>query len=252
MLLAARAVQDAETLRKKAELGYLSAHDVILAKNKEELLKKNLAFQKYQLDQGGRNTLTFQANQLRHLDKQQTVAGKQQQQFYHYSLQHAAGQNETQRYIKKLQADVETNRIFETGNVAKYSTASTTLLKNRELDMKAATLKWLQTGKYAGDAAFRPEITRKLQEDVTMLAKRGGQPFTEGTENKIHQIMDKAQRTSSVVDIASHHVVKDDDTSSGSNVHAKNPHPNINQKHGDTASGGPDSTHTPQHQMDQE
>lgn len=107
------------------------------------------------------------------------------------SLRTAQGYNETQRAIRGMDT-----------NLAKYGIASNTLLRNREIDLKAGTLKWLQTGKYAGDAFFDPSITNDLRSQLGTLAASQGQPMTAGTASRIQQSMDQSQRTTSTTQIA--------------------------------------------------
>ena len=117
------------------------------------------------------------------------------------SLRLAQGRNETDAYISRLGAEVNNYRTYQDNLTTRHRTASNTLLGSREMDLKAGTLKWLQTGKYAGDSFYNTDTTDSLRTQLADLTAAGGQPMTAGTSRKIQQTMDKAQRTAAAVDI---------------------------------------------------
>lgn len=118
------------------------------------------------------------------------------------SLRLAQGRNETDAYISRLGAQVNNYRTYQDNLTSRHRTASSTLLGSREMDLKAGTLKWLQTGKYAGDSFYNTKTTDSLRTQLADITSSGFQPMTAGTNRKIQQTMDKSQRTAAIVDIA--------------------------------------------------
>lgn len=117
------------------------------------------------------------------------------------SLYMAQGRNETDKYISRLGAEVDNYRTWQDNLTSRHRTASGSLLKSREIDLKAGTLKWLQTGKYAGDAFYNTDTTNNLRTQLADLSAAGSQPMTAGTNRRIQQVMDRSQRTAAMVDI---------------------------------------------------
>ena len=167
----------------------------------QNMFDKRLALDKYNMDQGHDFQLAMQGNMFEHLDKSQALAGKQAQDYYLYKQKMGQMNADTERDYTKRKFDYLTGKTMAEANVSKYLSANRTLLENRKLDFQAASLKYFETGKYAGDAAFHPEVTQKLQENVTQLAKDSWQPMDSTTENKIHKATDTAQRTASIIDL---------------------------------------------------
>lgn len=156
-------------------------------------------------DRSGWNTRQYelqrQVNLYQHEDRDLQERGRQARNLYDYGLSKTRAMIEGQEQIDAGRNRVQELQDYRLSNMHKYDSALGAQLKSREADMRAATLQWLESGKYAGDEAFKSDMTSRLISQAASLARDEYMPINSSTDTKIMSSVDKSQRMATVLDV---------------------------------------------------